>query len=148
MAKWPNLKIIGVLDPPEVLYNHICVSCHECLQQSQFWFPGCDLCLPTVCDHLSWATIFAWPTGWSLNTSFIVLPFRRQSPRTSPFVPVPAREPVAVLFHPSIRKARGAASASSASRHWRVTGGGLPGGPHSGEVCWGPAGPPTLSRRG
>ena len=72
MAKWPNLKIIRVLVPPEVLYNHICVSCHECLQQSRFWVPGCDPCLPAVCDHLSWATIFAWPTGWSLYAGFTV----------------------------------------------------------------------------
>ena len=51
-------------------------SCHECLQQSRFWVPGCDLCLPAVCDHLSWATILAWPTGWSLYTGFTV-PRRR-----------------------------------------------------------------------
>ena len=48
------------------------VSCHECLQQSRFWVPSCDPCLPAVCDHLSWATIFAWPTGWSLYTGFTV----------------------------------------------------------------------------
>ena len=48
------------------------VSCHECLQQSRFWVPGCDPCLPAVCDHLSWATIFAWPTGWSLYTGFTI----------------------------------------------------------------------------
>ena len=48
------------------------VSCHECLQQSRFWVPGCNLCLPAVCDHLAWATIFAWPTGWSLYTGFTV----------------------------------------------------------------------------
>ena len=53
-------------------FTTMCVTCHECIQHSRFWVPDCDLYLPAVCNHLSWATIFAWPAGWSLYTGFTV----------------------------------------------------------------------------
>ena len=39
---------------------------------SRFWVSGGDPGLPDVCEHLSWATIFVWPAGWSLYTGFTV----------------------------------------------------------------------------
>ena len=68
MTEFEDYSCLGSTRSPLQPY----VSCHECLQHSRFWVPGCDPCLPAVCDHLSWATIFAWPTGWSLYTGFTV----------------------------------------------------------------------------
>ena len=68
MTKFEDYSCFGSTRSPLQPY----VSCHECLQQSRFWVPGCDPCLPAICDHLSWATIFACPTGWSLYTGFTV----------------------------------------------------------------------------
>ena len=69
MSEFEDYSFFGSTRSPLQPY----VSCHECLQHSRFWVPGCDPCLPAVCDHLSWATIFAWPTGWSLYAGFTVL---------------------------------------------------------------------------
>ena len=57
MAKWPNLNIIGALVSLGVLYNHTCVSCHECIQQwilSSRWrsVPPWRLRTPVLSDHI------------------------------------------------------------------------------------------------